>query len=80
MMPHVGASAGKLEDFLRGLIPADDTILPIADRYVEEVSRNVEPSKRYRDIDTEKAQMASWLAVQPSPGLPYGSAISAELL
>lgn len=80
LMPDNVVHSGKLEDFLRTLIKADDKSLPLAQEYVSRVKTDVSDGKRFRDIDIEKAEMSAWLAVQETPGVPYGTAIKANIL
>lgn len=80
LMPDNLRHEGKLEDFLRTLIPADDLVLPLAEKYVEGIKDNVPSETRFRDVDREKSVMSSWLAVRNPPGLPYGTAITARTL
>lgn len=78
IMPYPGARSGKLEDFLRALIPAGNLLLPKAQAYVADIAKNVPAKERFRDVDIEKAEMFAWLAVQEQPGNPYGTAIRAH--
>lgn len=74
-MPNPAARSGSLEDFLRGMIPDSDMILPKATSYVDDVRVSVPPDSRFRDVDRAKAEMYSWLAVQKNPGESYALAI-----
>mgnify|MGYP003325525099 CR=1 FL=1 len=78
IMPYPGAKSGKLEDFLRALIPSGNPLLPKARAYVADVAKTVPSNERFRDVDKEKAEMYAWLAVQEQPGNPYGTAIRAH--
>lgn len=78
LMPYPQAGKGKLEDFLRELVPARDRVLGKAQDFVKEIARTVPVNERFRDIDKEKAEIATWLAVQDPPGNPYGTAIRAH--
>lgn len=80
LMPDNKSHSGKLEDFLRTLIKADDGILPKAKAYVDDIGRLSSSSERYRDIDIEKAELSAWLSVKDPPGVPYGTAIKAQIL
>lgn len=80
LMPDNLCHSGKLEDFLRALVPQDDCVIGMAKDFVRDVKSQICPEKRFRDIDVEKAEMSSWLAVQNPPGLPYGTAITARIL
>ena len=66
---------GILEDFLSGLVPAGDGLMPIAARVVNSLV-----DKRFTMNDHPKAVMHTWLAWQPDPGRPYGTAITAGFL
>ena len=78
MMPYPNAKSGKLEDFLKELIPDGNKVLPIAQDYVKTVSSVVDEGERFKDIDVEKAEVAAWLSVQDPPGNPYGTAVAAH--
>lgn len=80
MMPDPSATCGKLENFLRAMIPSDDPIFPIANEYVTKVEADIPIGSRFRDIDREKAEISSWLAVQRNPGASYGVAITSRTL
>ena len=80
LMPDNQRHSGKLEDFLRTLIPSDDKSIVFAKDYTKNISQGVPVESRFRDVDVEKAEMSSWLAVQNPPGLPYGTAITARIL
>ncbi len=80
LMPSPAAHSGTLEDFLRGMIPASDAILPKANAYVNDIVSSVSPCARFRDVDHAKAEMYSWLAVQKNPGESYALAIKSRLL
>ena len=66
---------GELEDFLRGLVPPGDQLLPFAERVVRCL-----PEQRFKDGEREKAAIHTWLAWQSNPGRPYGTAITAGFL
>jgi len=80
LMPNAAAYSGKLEDFLRAMIPSSDPIFPKSRAYVDDVASSVSPESRFRDIDREKADLHSWLAVQRNPGESYALAITSHLL
>ena len=80
LMPNAAAHSGKLEDFLREMISPSDPIFPKSRAYVDEVASSVLPDFRFRDIDREKADLHSWLAVQRNPGESYALAITSRLL
>ena len=66
---------GKLENFLRFLVPEGDALIVHADDVLESL-----PEKRFSENDKPKALMHTWLAWQRSPGRPYGTAIQADFL
>lgn len=80
LMPHAGAHAGKLEDFLRALIPQSDSILPLSRAYVGDVALSIPKDSRFRDVDQEKAELCAWLAVQRQPGESYALAVKSHAL
>lgn len=70
LMPD-NRKAGELEDFVRTLIPGDDSLWPLAQKYVADIPqehRKFKPAKRL------KAEIHAWLAVQKQPRL-IGAAI-----
>ena len=79
LMPNSAARSGKLEDFLREMISETDAIFPMAQAYVDDVKASITGSFRFRDIDREKAELYSWLAVQKNPGESYALAIRSRL-
>lgn len=74
IMPDNSAS-GILEDFLRFLVPRPNRLFDHVRQSVTEI-----PEKRFRDQDTPKAVIHTWLAWQREPGKPYGTAITAGFL
>lgn len=74
LMPD-NASRGILEDFLRGLIPADDPILGHAECATDEAVR-LGANVRSRS----KSVLHAWLAWQENPGRPFGTAIKNRTL
>lgn len=68
---------GKLEDFVRALIPRGDRLFPVAQTAVE----GIPPSERlFAEPDVTKATLHTWLAWQEEPGRPMGTAITAKFL
>lgn len=69
---------GMLEHFAAYLIPANDTLKPIA----EETLRSIEEQglNRYKTIHQPKALIHTWLAWQDPPGRPMGQAITNRVL
>lgn len=80
LMPDPSATCGKLESFLRTMIPSDDPILPLSSDFVARVVADIPERSRFRDVDREKAEISSWLAVQKNPGASYGVAITSRAL
>ena len=78
MMPWSTAEKGELEDFLRNIIPAEDETLPMAQKFVLDVKESVGETRRFKNGDFAKAEIATWLAIQDPPGNPYGIAIKAH--
>ena len=76
LMPD-NATSGALEHLLAELIPDDDQPWAYAERAVQEARRLGAPVSAR---DTLKARMHTWLAWQETPGLPYGTAITAGYL
>lgn len=79
LMPNSAARSGKLEDFLREMISDTDVIFPKAKAYVADIKDSVSDNSRFRDIDREKAEICSWLAVQKNPGESYALAIKSRV-
>ena len=82
LLPRVGVwimpnnlSVGKLEEFLRLLVPQGDALIDYATQVVENL-----PVQRFKDNDKPKGIMHTWLAWQTTPGRPYGTAITAGFL
>lgn len=67
---------GTLESFLARLIPDGDPVWPYADEVSAEARRR---GGRCRDTDHLKSALHSWLAWQEDPGLPFGTALRAQL-
>ena len=61
---------GKLEDFLRFMIPDGDKLLSHAQACLDSLD-----TPPFRDVDRPKALIHTWLAWQRKPGRPYGTAI-----
>ena len=66
---------GALEQFLEDLVGEDDPLLPIAESST--TNARTEGAK-FPESKHRKAVLHTWLAWQETPGLPYGSAISAH--
>lgn len=63
---------GALEDFLKELIKEDDPLI----RHAEESASQARAlGALFREQDTNKAVLHTWLAWQEEPGRPYGVAV-----
>lgn len=69
---------GMLEDFLKFLIPADDTLLPIAETTLADIEK--QGLNLYKPIHKSKSLIHTWLAWQESPGTPMGLSITKKYL
>ncbi|MBA2287640.1 MAG: hypothetical protein H0W02_19360 [Ktedonobacteraceae bacterium] len=76
LMPD-NAMRGMLEDFVSSLIPAGDTLWPMAQDIVLEV---IAKEQRFPSTQEMKAKMHTWLAWQEEPGKPMGLAITKQYL
>lgn len=73
LMPGLGRT-GALEEFLRDLIPVEDTLI----NFAEEATRASRAAgARFSDSAELKAVLRAWLAWQHEPGKPYGQALKA---
>ena len=61
MMPD-NCSVGELEDFVVEMIPSDDQVWPLSQRYIEEI-----PNPAFRESKMLRAQLYAWLAARESP-------------
>lgn len=76
LMPD-NAKPGKLEDFLKELVPAGDDLIAFAETATKQAKQD--HGAKYPDKDFSKALMYAWLAWQEHPGRPYGQAISSGI-
>ena len=67
---------GMLEDFLAFLIPRGDDLLPRVDVLLDDLPK----PRRFQDVHLPKARLHCWLALQKTPGKPFGTAITARYL
>lgn len=67
--------SGALEDFLQDLVREEDPLYPIAICSTEKARAN---GAGFSESSRNKAVLHAWLAWQRTPGLPYGTAVSAE--
>ena len=70
-------STGKLEDFLRYLVPADSRLFEHVEFSVQGIP---DGERRFSKPDEIKAMIHTWLAWQKEPGKPFGTAITAKFL
>lgn len=75
LMPD-NTSPGTLDSFLTRLVPADDPCWAYADEAAIEARRR---GARCPEKDHLKSQLHTWLAWQAEPGLPFGTALRAEV-
>ena len=61
MMPD-NCAGGELEDFVVQMIPADDPVWPLAQRYIDEI-----PNPAFKPGKTLRAQLYAWLAARERP-------------
>ena len=73
LMPD-NENVGKLEDFLKTLVPSTDCCWHYAEQAVEVAH---EKGAQFSDLDKIKAHVYTWLAWQEEPGRPFGTAIKA---
>ena len=74
LMPD-NQQSGAMEQFLRGLVDEQDSLLPIAERSTANAKSG---GASFPDSKESKAVLHTWLAWQENPGLPYGSAVKAK--
>lgn len=77
LMPN-NELAGKIEDFIRFLIPDDDKLLTIVENTLDTLEN--QNLNQYAVKDRVKALIHTWLAWQESPGTPLGQAITKKYL
>jgi len=83
-MPRVGVwlmpdnqIPGKLENFVKMLVPVGDTLWERADFCVTQLPQS---ARRFSAHDEVKALIHTWLAWQAEPGKPIGQAITKRFL
>jgi hypothetical protein len=74
LMPD-NQNRGQLEDFLSKLIEPEDACWDYARQVTQQAK---ELGARFPDKDACKANIHTWLAWQETPGLPFGTAITAK--
>ena len=76
LMPN-NTVPGKLEDFLRCLVPHDNALFAYAAGTVDGIPEHL---PLFKPIDQPKALIHTWLAWQAEPGRPFGTSITAGFL
>lgn len=66
---------GKLEHFLKALVPPKDQTWSYAKEVIEHAK---EIGAKFPDKKSLKARIHTWLSWQEEPGLPFGTAITAK--
>ena len=72
-MPN-NSSCGELEDFIAEMIPDNDAVWPLSQRYIDEIP---ETERKFKPKKTRRAQIHAWLAAREDPR-HMGVAISAK--
>lgn len=75
VMPD-NTSPGTLEHFLQKLVPNDDPTWPFADEAAQEARNR---GGKCKEKDHLKSALHTWLAWQEDPGLPFGTALRAQV-
>jgi len=75
LMPD-NRTPGRLEDFLATLVPAGDPCWPLAEEVVVEARGR---GAKCKAGDHVKSVIHTWLAWQEDPGLPFGTALRANV-
>ncbi len=68
---------GKLEDFIRFLVPEGDTLIKRAKDCIDQIP---ESERNFKKKDKIKAHIHTWLAWQENPGISLASAINNSYL
>jgi hypothetical protein len=68
---------GMLEDFVRFLVPARDTLWPRVDAFLTSLP---EGERLFPEVRRPKARIHTWLGIQEEPGKPLGQAVTAHYL
>jgi hypothetical protein len=76
LMPD-NRTTGKLEDFVRMLVPSNDQLWIRAEQCVESIPNSL---RRFRPVDLPKVYVHTWLAWQEEPGYPMGAAVTRKYL
>ena len=70
LMPD-NRSAGELEDFVIRLLPPDDPVWPLAERFVDDIPQE---HRQFRPQKERRAKLHAWLATREEP-MKMGAAI-----
>ena len=71
LMPN-NQSGGELEDFVKEMIPAGDSVWPLSQDYIDGIPVG---DRKFAQTKTVKAQVHAWLSARKSPR-QMGSAIA----
>ncbi|GAB3641797.1 DUF3226 domain-containing protein [Spirosoma arcticum] len=71
---------GMLEDFVRYLIPQNDSLHPFVDQILAQIEAENITNRYDPSVQRAKAFIHTWLAWQKDPGKPMGTAIAATFL
>lgn len=69
-------NVGYLEHFIARLIPPENDLWPHAQAVVNDLENH--NLRRFGPSKTQKAMLHTWLAWQPEPGKPFGTALSSQ--
>ena len=75
LMPD-NSAPGELENFVAGLVPKDDPVWPLAERYIGSIPREV---RQFSPGKETRARVHAWLATRKEP-MKMGAAIRAGSL
>ncbi len=73
VMPN-NVSSGELENFVIEMLPVDDSVWPLAVKYIDSVPEN---ERKFRIEKSDKAKLHAWLSTRKKPGR-MGAAIRAD--
>lgn len=81
LMPDCASDNAKLENLIESLIP-NNVLWPNARAVTKEAARLADQAgfRRFKDVDSLKAEIFTWLAWQDEPGMPAGAAINSHVL
>lgn len=73
LMPD-NQSRGEIEDFVAGMIPADDPVWPLSNGYIDGIPK---ANRKFKPRKIRRAKVHAWLATREEPRL-MGAAIRAR--